>query len=90
MKTFETSRLISGNRVFPTKITIDFNKVIIKKNGIFSSDENVIPISKIVSVKINTPIFNFSSLEIVTENETIKIDGLSKSDVKEMRDLILD
>lgn len=90
MKTFETSRLISGNRIFPTKITIDFNKVIIKKSGIFSSEENVIPISKIVSVKINTPLLNFSSLEIVTENETIKIDGLSKNDAKEMRDLILD
>lgn len=90
MKTFETSRLISGNRIFPTKITIGSNKVIITKNGVFSTDEKVIPISKIISVKIHTPLLNFSTIEIITESETIKVEGLTKSEVKEMRQLILD
>ena len=88
MKTFETSRLVSGNRVFPTKIEISNNKVIITKPGVFSKTEKTIPFSKIVSVMVKTPLLNFSSVSIVTETETVKIEGLSKNEVIEIRDSI--
>jgi membrane protein YdbS with pleckstrin-like domain len=89
MKTFETNRLVPGNRVFPTKISIGSNKLTIIKRGIFSEDEKVIPFSKIVSVKLHTPLLNFSHIEIVTEGEVVKIEGLTKSEAKEIRDLIV-
>jgi len=88
MKTFETSRLVSGNRVFPTKIEISNNKVIITKPGVFSKTEKTIPFSKIVSVMVKTPLLNFSSVSIVTETETVKIEGLSKNEAIEIRDSI--
>jgi len=88
MKTFETSRLVSGNRVFPTKIEISNSKVIITKPGVFSKTEKTIPFSKIVSVMVKTPLLNFSSVSIVTETETVKIEGLSKNEAIEIRDSI--
>ena len=88
MKTFETSRLVSGNRVFPTKIEISNIKVIITKPGVFSKTEKTIPFSKIVSVMVKTPLLNFSSVSIVTETETVKIEGLSKNEAIEIRDSI--
>jgi len=88
MKTFETSRLVSGNRVFPTKIEILTNKLVITKPGVFSKTEKTIPFSKIVSVMVKTPLLNFSSVSITTETETIKIEGLSKNEAIEIRDSI--
>jgi len=88
MKTFETSRLVSGNRVFPTKIEIFTNKLVITKPGVFSKTEKTIPFSKIVSVMVKTPLLNFSSVSITTETETIKIEGLSKNEAIEIRDSI--
>ena len=88
MKTFEVNRLVSGNRVFPTRVQItDFGVTIIKP-GVFSNQEEYIPLSNITWVKIDTPLLGFSTIEIGTSGKSFIINGFSKSDAKEIKQLI--
>jgi hypothetical protein len=89
MKTFEASRLTEGNKVFPTQVIITKNSVTINKPGLFSSDEKTIPMSHITHVDVHCPFMGFSSVTFGTEDTPIKVFGFTKSEVKEMKEVVM-
>ena len=89
MKTFEASRLTEGNKVFPTQIIITNRSITIRKPGVFSSDEKTIPMSHVTHVDVNCPLMGFSSITFGTEDTPIKVSGFTKSEVKEMKELVM-
>ncbi len=90
MNQFTTSRLTTGNRVFPSKIIIDELGVTLKDPGLFSGREKTIPFSKISSVDIDCPFVGYSTIIIETTGEgQIRLHGFKKHDVKKMKELIL-
>jgi len=91
METFKTSRLSSGNKLFPTEITILERNVVIHNPGLFNTDEKTIPFSKIASVSINKPLIGFSTIVIETTGEdSISITGFTKDQVIKMKEIILE
>ena len=90
MKDFTASRLTSGNRIFPSKIIIDETGVTLKDLALFSGKEKTIPFSRISSVNFEYPFVGFSTIIIGTAGDgQIKLHGFTKSEVKQMKDLIL-
>jgi hypothetical protein len=90
MNEYTASRLSSGNRVFPSKIIIDETGVTLKDPGLFSGKEKTIPFSRISSVNFECPFVGYSTIIIETTGEgQIRLNGFTKSEVKEMKDLIL-
>jgi uncharacterized membrane protein YdbT with pleckstrin-like domain len=91
METYTASRLTVGNRVFPCKIIIDDFGVTLKIPGLFSGNEKIIPYSRISSVDIDCPFVGYSTIIIETTGEgEIKAHGFTKSEVKQMKELILE
>lgn len=90
METYTSSRLTSGNRIFPSKIIIDEQGVTLKKPSLFSGKEKTIPFSRISSVNIDCPFIGFSTIIIETTGEgSIASNGFTKADVKKMKEMIL-
>lgn len=90
MKTFSVSRLIRGNEIFPTKIIINDNGVVIKEPGFFNGKERMISFRHISSVMIDTPFIGYSTIEIqTTGQELFSICGFLESEVVEMRNIIM-
>jgi hypothetical protein len=90
MKTYTASRLVSGNRIFPSSIIIDDTGVTVKIPSFFSGQEQTIPYSRISSVNIDCPIIGYSTIIIETTGEgKIIANGFLKKEVKEMKMLIL-
>ena len=90
MITFTASRLVSGNRIFPTSIMIDDTGVTVKIPGFLSGQEQTIPYSRISSVNIDCPFIGYSTIIIETTGEgKIIANGFLKNEVKEMKMLIL-
>lgn len=90
MKTFSVSRLIRGNEIYPKKLIIDTNGVLIKEPGFFNGKERMISYKHISSVMIDTPFVGYSTIEIqTTGQELFSIHGFLESEVKEMRRLIM-
>src|SRR5258708_38191767 len=56
-ETFPASRWTQGNFFFPTKLTINAQRVARVKSKFFGSNEESIPISKVASVHISTGVF---------------------------------
>ena len=91
METFVASRLTGGNRVFPSKIIIDNQGVTVKDPGLFSGKEKTIPYSRVASVDIDCPFVGYSTIIIETTGDgRIRTNGFTKSEVKTMKELILD
>lgn len=91
MEQFTASRLSSGNKIFPARIIIDNNKVTLKLPGFFSGKETSIPFSGISSVDIECPFIGYSNIIIETTGEgAINASGFTKSDVMEMKNLIME
>lgn len=87
---YTATRLSSGNRLFPTKISLLDNSVVISRPSLFSTKERTIPYSRISSVSYDTPLVGFSSITIETNGESSEtISGFFKSEVLEMKDAIL-
>ncbi len=88
-ETFAASRWTQGNFLFPTKLTINAQRVARVKSRFFGSNEESIPISKVASVHISTGVF---WAEIVIEStggtDPITSHGHRKSDAQRIRDLI--
>ena len=88
-ETFAASRWTQGNFLFPTKLTINAQRVARVKSRLFGSNEESIPISKVASVHISTGVF---WAEIVIEStggtDPITSHGHRKSDAQRIRDLI--
>lgn len=91
MKVYQASKLASGvSKVFPHKITITDNSVTITEPGLFSNKEKTIPFSKIASVNINSPLVGFSTITVeTTGNDSLTINGFTKDEVREMKQIIL-
>jgi hypothetical protein len=90
MKTFESNRLTEGNKLFPTQIILTNKGVVVKKPGIFRSEEKIIPYSQITFVDINIPLIGFSQIVIGTENQPVTVGGFTKAEVKEIQSLVLE
>ncbi|HOY97344.1 MAG TPA: PH domain-containing protein [Catalimonadaceae bacterium] len=91
MPTFTASRLTGGNRIFPDEITINDLGVTLKEPGLFSGEEKTIPFTRISSVEIDCPLIGFSTITIQTTGEGgIVVDGFTKDEVTEMKQLIID
>jgi hypothetical protein len=90
LKKYTASRLVSGNRVFPSQIIIDEKGITIKNPSFFSGDETTIPFSRISSVSIDSPFVGYSTIIIETTGEgAIKANGFLKSEVIEIKEFIL-
>jgi uncharacterized membrane protein YdbT with pleckstrin-like domain len=90
MKKYIASRLVNGNRLFPTQIIINDLGVTVKIPSLFSGKEQTIPFSRISSVNIDCPFVGYSTIVIETTGEgQISANGFLKSEVIEMKELIL-
>ena len=90
MSIYTASRLSEGNKVFPCVIHIDEQAVTFKIPGFFNGKETTIPMSRISSVDIETPLIGFSTIIVETTGEgSIKAHGFTKAEVKEMKQDIL-
>lgn len=90
MNSFTASRLSEGNKVFPIEINIDKVGVTLKHPGLFSGQEKTIPFNSVSSVDVDCPLVGFSTIIIETTGEgEIYAHGFTKSEVKEMKDMIL-
>jgi hypothetical protein len=88
-ETFAASRWTQGNFFFPTRLTVNAQRVARVKSRFFGSNEESIPISKVASVHISTGVF---WAEIVIEStggtDPITSHGHRKADAQRIRDLI--
>jgi uncharacterized membrane protein YdbT with pleckstrin-like domain len=90
MNTYNASRLSEGNKIFPCVISIDDQAVTFKLPGFFNGKETTIPMSRISSVDVETPLIGYSTIIIETTGEgSIRAHGFTKSEVKEMKKEIL-
>lgn len=91
MKEYQASKLANGvNKLFPHKVTISDCAVTVIQPGVFSNKEKTIPFSKIASVDVSCPLVGFSTINIETSgNDTLTLVGFLKSEVNEMKDIIL-
>ncbi len=91
MEIFMASRLTAGNKIFPSKISISPHGVTLKIPGLFSGNEKTVPYTRISSVDISSPFIGFSTIVIETTGEgSIRAHGFKKSEVKRMKELILE
>jgi hypothetical protein len=88
-ETYAASRWTQGNFFFPTRLTVNAQRVARVKSRLFGSNEESIPISKVASVHISTGVF---WAEIVIEStggtDPITSHGHRKADAQRIRDLI--
>ncbi len=90
MAIFIASRLTTGNKLFPSRISIEENGVTLKIPGLFSGNEKTVPYTRISSVDIICPFIGFSTIVISTTGEgNIRAHGFLKNEVVRMKELIL-
>ena len=86
---FVASRLTEGNFLFPVRIVITPQRVSRVKPRMFGSEEESIPMSKVASVNIKTGIvWSDVRIDSTGGSNPITSHGHTKSDAREMRDLI--
>ena len=84
-----SSRLTSGNLLFPDEVTVAEDGIHFLKRRIFGSDEEIITYGNIASVKLNTGIF-FADITVETTggSQPIFINGLMKAAAQEIKEAI--
>ena len=65
---YTSSRLSSGNKIFPTEIHIEDTGIKIKEPGVFNSSSTFISYADIVSITINNPLVGYSTLTFFTNS----------------------
>lgn len=85
-----SSRLSSGNKVFPTEIHIETTGIKIKEPGVFNSKSTFIAFTDILSISIDNPLIGFSTLSLYTNSTTIVVTGFTKKQSEEINTIILD
>jgi len=86
MKTYTASRLIPGNRIFPSSLIIDSSSITLKDPTLFGGKEKTIKFTKVASVNIVIPFIGFSTITIATVGEdSISLTGFMSDEVKEMK-----
>lgn len=90
MKKYTASRLSEGNKLFPCELLLDEMSVTLKLPGFLNGKETTIPMNRISSVDIETPLIGYSTIIIETTGEAaIKAHGFTKAEVTEMKTLLL-
>ncbi len=90
MKTYTASRLSNGNKFYPCKLTIDNQSITLSLPGFFKGKESTIPLNRISSVDIETPLVGFSTIHVETTGEgSIKAHGFTKAEVEEIKATLL-
>ncbi len=86
---FVASRWTHGNRLFPTRIIVNPERVIRLKPRLFGSNEESIAMSRVASVNINTGIW-WAEIRIDSSggSNPITSHGHRKPDAQRIRDLI--
>jgi len=84
-----SSRLSSGNKLFPTEIHIESNGIKIKEPGVFNSKSTFISYSDIVSVSIDNPMVGFSTLTFFTNSTSVIVNGFTKKQSEEINAVII-
>jgi hypothetical protein len=86
---YQSSRLTSGNLLFPATLSVQPDGLHYEKRGIFRSSEEVINFRQIASVRVSNGIL-FSTLRIETSggSQPVEMRGLWKNDAKVIRDSI--
>ena len=89
MEFFIATRFSNGNFFFPTEIRIDDNTITIVKPGLISGMEKTMPLNKISSAKVFSPIFGFSKIEISAYGlDRFIVEGLLRRDAEEIKRLL--
>jgi len=89
MEFFIATRFSNGNFFFPTEIRIDDNTITIVKPGLISAMEKTMPLNKISSVKVYSPIFGFSKIEVSAYGlDRFILDGFLRRDAEEVKRLL--
>jgi hypothetical protein len=88
-ESFVASRWTKGNRIFPTQIVVNAQRVSRVKPRLFGSNEESIGIGQVASVHIRTGVL-WSDIVIESTGGTdpITSHGHRKEDAKRIRDLI--
>lgn len=88
-ETFIASRWTKGNRIFPTRIEVNTQRVSRVKPRLFGSNEESIGIAQVASVHIRTGMFwSDIVIESTGGSDPITSHGHRKEDAKRIRDLI--
>ena len=86
---YTSSRLSSGNKVFPTEIHIEVGGIKIKEPGIYNSKSTFIGFTDIVSISIDNPLVGFSTLTFFTNSTNYVVTGFTKKQSEEINSTIL-
>ena len=86
---YTSSRLSSGNKIFPTEIHIEDSGIKIKEPGIYNSKSTYIAFPDIVSISIDNPLVGFSTLTFFTNSTNIVVTGFTKKQSEEINSIIL-
>ena len=88
-RTYQSSRWSSGNLFFPDRLTLSGDGMLFRKGGMFGSCEEHINYSAVASVRVKNGIFLLNlSIENSGGNQTICVNGLWKSEAREIQDII--
>ena len=91
MKEFKPNPLGKGNnKLFPPIIEVHEDGVKYVQQGVFKSEEFLVPFSEIYDISISTPLLGFASIRIYGGKFSGKgvISGFNNSEVRELKELI--
>jgi hypothetical protein len=82
---YKSSRLTSGNHLFPTSLDVEGHQITYQKRRWFGSTEETINVDHISSVRaIHGLVFSSITIESSGGSQPIVITGLSKGDAREI------
>lgn len=86
---FTSSRLSSGNKLFPTEIHIEDTGIKIKHPGVFNSKSTFIAYIDIVSISMDNPLVGYSTLTFYTNSTNMVVTGFTKKQSEEINAIVL-
>jgi hypothetical protein len=82
---YRSSRLTSGNRIFPSSITVDGNQIRYRKSRWFGSTEEAINCQHVSSLRVwHGMIWSKMTIETSGGSQPIQINGLSHIDAEQI------
>ena len=88
-KTYYSSRWTSGNLFFPDALVLVSDGIVFRKGSLFGSREEHISYKAVASFRItNGILFSTISIETSGGSQPIVVNGLWKSEAKEMQDAL--
>ncbi len=86
---YTSSRLSSGNKLFPTEIHIEDTGIKIKEPGVFKNKSIFISYTDIVSIGMDNPLVGYSTLTFFTNSTSVVVNGFTKKISDEISAAIL-